>query len=64
VLFEREIGDRAGIVAVIQALLSESCPGASSLAGASSLSGELSLAGEANLASELSLGCHEAIAPR
>ena len=52
VLFEREIGDWAEVVALIQELFGESCPGASRLAG------ELSLAGELNL------GCHEAIAPR
>jgi hypothetical protein len=37
VLFEGEIGDQAGVVAVIHALIYESCPGASNLAGETSL---------------------------
>jgi hypothetical protein len=56
--FERETGDRAELVAVIQAWFGENCPGAWRLAG------ELSLAGKSSLAGELSLRCHEAIAPR
>jgi hypothetical protein len=57
-MFDRKVRDRAEVVALVQAMFGESCPGASSLAGELNLSGELSFAGK------LSLGSHIAIAPR
>ena len=44
VVFEGEIGDQAGAVAVIQAVFNESCPGASSLAGETSLGCHVTIA--------------------